>query len=445
MPPRRFAQLESPVHILVDGDRIPAREGEPVTVALTAAGRLTLGRSVKYHRPRGAACYVGRCDGCLMRVDGVQSVMTCQVSARDGMVVETQNVLGSARRDLLAASDWFFPDGMNHHEMFTWNESLNKVMLKIARRIAGVGTLPSEVREPRIAEARDVDVLVIGGGPAGLFAATACARAGRSVMLVDEGSRAGGSLRWWPSDPGAAPDALARAAIEAGVELRLSTSAVGIYDPWEDTSGAAGPAPARRREPPVVLLASIEAVERVHPRRTVIATGRHEGMSAFEDNDCPGVIELRAACVLLSHGVLPGERVVVAGEGALVDALADRLRAAGAELIGPVAEAALVEATGRAYVEGCVIEEAGRRVTYECDAIVVSPPTSAVYELAAQAGVEVTFSGTGFELGVGDAGVTAAPDVRAVGWARGPDVVSIDAVRETSEAAAAAIARELAS
>ena len=264
-------------------------------------------------------------------------------------------------------------------------------------------------------------------------------------MLVDEEPRAGGSLNWWPSDPGADPDTLARVAIQAGVELRLSTSAVGIYDPWEDASGASGAQPARRREPPVVLLASSEGVERVHPRRTVIATGRHEGMSAFEDNDCPGVIELRAACVLLSHGVLPGERVAVAGEGALVDALAERLRAEGAELIGPVTEAALVEATGRACVEGCVIEEAGRRVTYACDAVVVSPPTSAVYELAAQAGVEVAFSGTGFELGVGDAGATAAPDVRAVGWVQGPAVASLDAVREASEAAAAAIVGELAS
>lgn len=430
---------------MVDGDSIPAREGEPVTVALTAAGRLTLGRSVKYHRPRGAACYVGRCDGCLMRVDGVQSVMTCRTPVRDGMVVETQNVIGSARLDLLAATDWFFPGGMNHNEMFTWNEAINKVMQKIARRISGIGTLPGAVRTPREVETREVDVLVIGGGPAGLVAATSCAGAGLSVIVVDEEPRAGGSLRWWPTDAGADPDALAEGARAAGAEIRTSTSAVGVYDPWEDVRGAEGAAPERREAPPVVMLASSGGVARVHPRRIVIATGRHHGASAFDDNDCPGVIEVRAACMLLMYGVLPGERVVLAGKGVLVGQLAERLRAEGARVVGPLPEGSLVEATGRPSVEGCVVDEDGKRTEHACDTIVVNPPSGAVYELAAQAGVEVAFSGSGFELGVEAAGATRAPDVRVVGWAAGPTTHPLDAVRAQAAAAGAAIVEELAS
>ncbi len=443
MPPRRLRELRSPVHLEVDGVRIVAERGEPVTVALAASGRLTLGRSVKYHRPRGAACYVGRCDGCLMRVDGVPSVMTCRTAAQDGMVIETQNVLGSARTDLLAAADWFFPGHMNHHEMFTWSESVNKVMQKVARRIAGIGKVPDSVLEASPATEMEVDLLVIGGGPAGLHVAAGCARAGRSVIVVDEESAPGGSLRWWPgAEPAAALEAVA-VAVDAGAEILSRRSAIAVYDPWEDLAGAEGATPRRRPEPPVVLVASPEGVARVHPRRTAIATGRHIGAMAFGDADRPGVIDLRAACILLAHGVCPGERVALVGTGPLGCAFAAALKDAGAEVLGPFEEAQMIAATGRNAVSGCVVREGSREAKYKCDAIVVTPGTSAVYELAAQAGVVVGWSGKGYELEVGDAGATAAPDVRVVGWAAGAATEPLERVRARAQAAADAIVEEL--
>jgi len=444
MAPRRIRPIETAVHLNVDGDEVLAERGEPVTVALTAAGRLTLCRSVKYHRPRGAVCFGGRCDGCLMRVDGVASVMTCRLPADDGMRVETQNVVGTAKRDLLAATDWFFPDGMNHHEMFTWNEAINKVMQKVARRIAGIGTLPDDVLAPTPSDEREVDVLVVGGGPAGLHAAAACARAGRSVLLVDEEPKVGGSLRWWPEPMPGIADALAQDALGAGVTLRSRSSVVGVYDPWEDVEGTEAEAPARRVGPPVAVVSGPDGVTRVRPRRTVIATGRHLGASAFEDSDQPGVVDLRAACLLLSHGVLIGERVALVGEGALVDGLEAALAAAGAKTVGPFAEADVLEARGRTSVDGVRVRDGDAERVHDCDAIAVLPPTSAVYELAAQAGVEVAFDGSGYELSVGEAGATAAPDVRAVGWATGAAIETLDAVRAQAEAAAAAIVEETA-
>lgn len=444
MAPRRLGTLSAPVHLVVDGERVEAAAGEPITVALTAAGRLTLGRSVKYHRPRGAACYAGRCDGCLMRVDGVASVMTCREPARDGMVIETQNVIGSARLDLLAATDWFFPGGMNHHEMFTWNEAVNKVMQKVARRIAGIGRIPDEVLDPRVAPAREVDFLVVGGGPAGLFTATACAGEGRQVLLVEESLEVGGSLRWWPDGDDDDADARVRDAQHAGVEVRARCSAVAAFEPWEGVAGASGEAPSRRTEPLVVVLAGPSGVERVRPRRLVVATGRHLGASAFADADTPGVVEARGACVLLAHGVLPGERVALVGEGPLVDALGASLARHGAAVVGPFAERDVVEAKGRPAVDALVVREGERERTHRCDAVAVLPPTSAVYELAAQAGVPVAFSGTGYELVVGEAGVTEAPDVRVVGWAAGAADRALDEVRAEAEAVAAALREELA-
>jgi sarcosine oxidase subunit alpha len=437
------------VRLDVDGELVEAEAGEPVAVALAAAGRLLLGRSVKYHRPRGAACFAGRCDGCLMRVDGQPSVMTCREPAREGMRVETQNVIGSAERDLLAATDWFFPKGMNHHEMFTWNEQVNRIMQKIARRIAGVGTLPDAPVEPLRSEEREVDVLVVGGGPAGLVAARAAAAEGLRTVLVDEESVLGGSLTYWPAPirVGGADTtgrelarALAEQAASAGAALLTRASAVAVYEPWEGVEGARSAAGSEGRS--VVAIERPDHLARIRPKRVVIATGRHEGASAFEGNDKPGVLSPRAAATLLSHGVRIGGRVLLAGQGALIEALARALPEVGAEVQGPVAEDALVRARGRPSVRACELLESGETREIVCDAIVVGAKTSSVYELAAQAGVEVVFRDGGFELAVLDEeGRTASPRARVVGWAAG--IEQLDVAIAQAERAARALAREL--
>src|SRR5579863_110690 len=116
MPDSR--SLRDPVRVWLDGEATAAERGEPLAVALLAAGHLAIARSPKFHRPRGPACLRAGCDGCLARVDDEPNVMTCRVPAADGMRIETQNVVGSREHDLLRMSDWFFPDGMNHHELF---------------------------------------------------------------------------------------------------------------------------------------------------------------------------------------------------------------------------------------------------------------------------------------------------------------------------------------
>lgn len=454
MAPRRLAPLEDPIRLEVDGRTVEARAGEPVAVALAAAGRLVLGRSVKYHRPRGAACYAGRCDGCLMRVDGVQSVMTCRHPARDAMVIDTQNVVGSARRDLLAATDWFFAEGMNHHEIFTWNEQVNKAMQKVARRIAGIGRLPDHVIAAADVRDEAVDVLVVGGGPAGLRAGTRCAQAGASVWLVDEEPVAGGSLRYWPGDAeleGSAVSGIELAerlraqAVEAGVQCAAATSVVGAFDPWEDVAGAGDPpirAPERRTEPPVLVADGPSGLTRVRARRTIVATGRREGASAFAGNDRPGVMELSGACRLLAYGVVPGERVLLAGSAPAVEPLAAALREVGVEVVGPLDEAAVRGVTGRPEVSACVIEVDGETRTFACDAVVVAPPTSAVYEIAAQLGVPTVWSGTGYELQADPLdGRTPMPDVRVIGGAAG--VHGLAAALHQAQAAAEAVVEEL--
>ncbi|MGF1470031.1 MAG: 2Fe-2S iron-sulfur cluster-binding protein [Sandaracinaceae bacterium] len=437
MPPRRLRPPRVPVTLRVDGRPVAADEGEPLAVSLVAAGRTVFGRSVKYHRPRGPVCFAGRCDGCLMRVEGTPSVMTCRVPARDGMIASTQNVIGSARVDLLGATDYVFPGGMNHHEMFTWNRQVNRMMQKVARRIAGIGLLPDQAEEPLPSPVRPVDVLVLGAGPAGLAAAYRLAKGGRRVEVVDEETAPAYSLRL----RGRVREAQDRAAqaLSAGALLRPRASAVSVYPPWEDAEGASAgaAAPPVRLEPLVVCVDGPEGLVRYRPTLLVVATGRQAGAAAFEGNDTPGVFSHQGALRLLAAGVLPGERVVCAGDAAEMAYLVDVLQQAGAEVVGPVPLHALRAVRGRPDVGGADLEQGGQLRREDCDAVVVGPRPSAVFELAAQAGVGVRWAADHFALEVGDHGATAVPDVRVVGAAAGATALAdaIDQARGAAEAA----------
>ena len=184
MPDSR--SLRDPVQIWLDGEATPAERGEPLAVALLAAGHLALARSPKFHRPRGPSCLRGACDGCLARVDGVPNVTTCRLPAEDGMRIETQNVAGSRDTDLLRVSDWFFPEGMDHHELLAGVPGAGRVMQALARQVAGLGRLPAQPKGPVEARRSQADVLVVGCGAAGMLVALQLAGRGRRVEVVDD-------------------------------------------------------------------------------------------------------------------------------------------------------------------------------------------------------------------------------------------------------------------
>src|SRR5512133_2297752 len=152
--------------ISFDGARVPARTGEPVAVALLAAGRVLVSRSAKYHRPRGAVCLAGSCGSC------------------------------PVRHDVLGLVDRLTPRGLDHHHLATWSQAANRAAVALSRRLAGLGRLPdpsaaAAALAPPAAEER-VDALVVGAGPAGLAAAEALAEAGRRVLLAEREGVAGG-------------------------------------------------------------------------------------------------------------------------------------------------------------------------------------------------------------------------------------------------------------
>jgi len=363
---RRLAASGSSGRVTVehDGSPVAAVEGEPLAVSLLASGQLTLARSVKYHRPRGAMCLRGDCDGCLVRVDGVPNVMSCQTPARAGMVARSQNAFPTAGIDVLRVTDWFFPKHLDHHHLLVqFGGALNRTMQVFARRMAGLGTLPDAIASFPRSESLDVDALVVGAGTSGVACANALARGGARVLLVEEREGPGGMRRDDPMDDRAYP------VCDPAVTVRYGAGAVATYE--NET-----------------LVIHEGGGVTVRARARVFATGARESVGVFPQSDVPGVFTARAFALALCHGVLAGERVALVGDGLFARSIAAAL----GERVTHSPGASVIEAQGGRAVRGARLREGGREWTVRCDALVVDGELGAAYELAGQAGASVLWS-----------------------------------------------------
>lgn len=431
------------VSLSVEGKPCRAYAGESVAAALYASGKQVLLRSLKYHRPRSFFCLDGHCGGCLMRIDGVPNIRACMEPCRPGMSVVGQNSYPAPDFDVLEAVDWMFPRGMNHHTLMTGSSVLSAVTNKLVRQLSGLGQLPdrqparstdqpseqvSGLRPDRIPPAtREApDVLVIGAGPAGLAAATQAARMGARTVLIDEQTRAGGSLLWDPRHGPERADARTQDAARAGVDIRLSSTAVGYYGDEHQ---------------PVLAVAGRDAMTLMAPRKYIYATGSYAVNRLFANNDRPGVVAARAAGrLLLMHGIQPGQRVCLvsdghpaspeddagsrAGSDTFADALAAAMIAAGCDVIRVVEPSTRVLGVrGRSWINAVDIEvvrssdEPPETQRVECDLVAVCATPAPASETPRQHGCEVEFvprSG-GFIIKTDESGHTNVADVLACG------------------------------
>jgi NADPH-dependent 2,4-dienoyl-CoA reductase/sulfur reductase-like enzyme len=421
----RLRPPRDPVTLRFEGEPVLAERGEPAAVALIAAGHLALARSPKFHRPRGPACLRGACDGCLARVDDEPNVMTCRVPAAEGMRIEAQNVVGSKDTDLLRVADWFFPEGMNHHELFAGVPGLRQVLQGFARRVAGLGRLPGVVAPSRRAQRRALDALVVGAGPAGMAAATALAARGRKVEVVDDDLAYGGSARilLGAGDRAWAGvlDAFRAAVGAARVRVSQRTTAAGFYGGDVLLVSDRG----RPEDGPI---------EVVETRTLVLAPGAHDAALAFEGNDVPGVLSARAACALLARGVTPGARVVVA----CVDGVGPFGRAyAAADSGATLVRGMPRRASGSARIKAITIATAEGDRRLPCDTLVIDAPGAPAYELSEQAGAELSHEPRGFVVRSG-AGGRVREGVFAVGEVAGTPLEPEALAREARAMANAA-------
>jgi len=420
-------------HILLDGEPVPARRGEPVAAALLAAGKPLVSRSAKYHRPRGAFCLAGACGTCLVRADGLPNQRACRTPCRDGLAIDTQNAVPGARHDLLGVIDVVYARGLDHHHLMTWSRLANRATVAISRRLAGLGRLPdpAAVAAERAAGPVDeerFDALVVGAGPAGLAAAERLAEAGLRALLVDHEPRLGGRLRCRLDLPGEPDlDFAARAAARvtaAGGEVLLGTAVLGL---WRD---GGSPLAALHGDGPPPRLRLVRAA------RLLICTGGTPQPPAIADGDRPGVYGGRGlAAGLAEHGVVPGSRAAVLGAGPEADAVAARLASGGME-IERVRDPGGVRVLGRGRVKGLAVPGTGR---VRCDTVAVATPPAPAAELARELGAPVVWDPAlaAFALEVSPDGETGVPGLFAAGEVTGEmdGAVAADAGRRAGEKA----------
>jgi sarcosine oxidase subunit alpha len=335
------------VRFRFDGRELRGRAGEPLAAALMAQGVRVMGRSFKYHRPRGvmtagseepnALVTVGRGAG---REPNVRATVQ-EVHA--GLEAFGQNAWPSVDFDLMAVNDLFAPvlGAGFYYKTFMWPRRFwEKLYEPAIRRAAGLGALSGEHNpDPYEKAFAFCDLLVIGAGPTGLMAALTAGRAGAEVILADEGAEPGGRLLSEDETVAGQPAHVWVAAVIAelaampNVRVMTRTTVTGAYD--QGTYGAlervsghlASPAPGLPRE----------CFWRIAAKRAVLAAGALERPVAFAGNDRPGVMMASALRSYLHRwGVVPGRSAVVFGNNDDAQRTARDLAAAGVHVAAMV-------------------------------------------------------------------------------------------------------------
>jgi heterotetrameric sarcosine oxidase alpha subunit len=303
-----------PVGFCFDGQRMRGLAGDTLASALLANGRTLVGRSFKYHRPRGIVT-AGPEEPCalvdVIGADGREpNRLATTLALHEGLVAESQNRWPSLRFDALALNDLvsrFLPAGFYYKTFMAPGWAWERVYEPLIRRAAGLGRLDANAgAHPAPAETLHdhADVLVVGGGAAGLAAAVRLGESGLRVVLAEQDALLGGGAlldaRWdsWRDGMG---DALAAA---AKLRCLARTTVLGAYG-----HGVFGALELLSPAETLQFGGLRERLRIIRARRVLLATGAIERLIAFPGNDTPGVMLAGAALSYLRrYGVAAGGR-----------------------------------------------------------------------------------------------------------------------------------------
>lgn len=324
-----------PIVFSYRGRSVQGQVGDTVGSALYAAGIRIFSRSFQYHRPRGLFCVNGRCVNCAVRVNGRPHVRACAERLEPGMIVEPEGGWPSISFDFWRIVDhlhFFFPPGFQYR-YFIRPRWMFRIWENILRNVAAHSVMPSPVGVPAKTAAcrrEATDVVIVGGGPAGLATALAAGRQGLRVTLIDDDATLGGSLkldRRAGADGERSSSDLKNVISEVlaleNLTVHLNTRCFAYF--------GNGPVCAFRGNTLIEVTA----------KAVVIATGAYERPMIFGNNDLPGVFLATGALRLLHlYGVHPGKRMVVAARTDYDIETAAAFLDAGLEIVAVVDERA---------------------------------------------------------------------------------------------------------
>ncbi len=402
-----------PVSFTFDGVAYGGYEGDTLASALLANGVRLVGRSYKYHRPRGILSAGAEEPNALVGVSRgpgrfTPNLRATQVELADGLVATSQNRWPSLAFDVGAINDVFAPlygAGFYYKtfmgpDLFGKNWAWKNLYEPVVRLAAGLGAAPKEPDPDRYVRYFDhCDVLIVGAGPAGLAAALAATASGATVVVCDENPAPGGSLlaETRASIGGMAAgewlvDALGALAAAPNLRLMPRAQGFGYYAQNFVALNERLAVPDYIADPELPR----ERLWQMRAREVVLATGAIERPLVFADNDRPGIMLADAARrYLVQYGVKVGERVVVVtahdsayraalelqGAGVQVELIADMrddasgplpaaARAAG---LSVAIKASVHEVVGRQRLEAVrLAAHPGGMRTIACDALLMS-------------------------------------------------------------------------
>ena len=318
---RGLVDRNVPVSFFFDGVEYDGFEGDTLASALLANGIRLVGRSFKYHRPRGILTAGSEEPNALVTIgSGAAQDPNVRATVQElfqGLEARSQNRWPSLGFDLTEVNDLaapFFGAGF-YYKTFMWPRAFwEKLYEPLIRRAAGLGALSKEHNDDLYERAYAFcDLLVIGAGPAGLMAALSAGRAGADVILADEDARMGGRLLAETDEiDGMTGHEWVREMLDEledmeNVRLMPRTTVTGAYD--QGTFGAlerVGHHQPRRRGLPR------ECFWRIAARRSILAAGALERPIAFRNNDRPGIMMAGAVRAYVNRwGVAPGKAVTV--------------------------------------------------------------------------------------------------------------------------------------
>lgn len=408
-----------------DGRHLKGLVGDSIASALLANGQMLMGRSFKYHRPRGPLASGAEEPNALLglgqggRFEPNQRATTTALT--QGMVLRPQNCWPSLDADIGAVNNWLaplLPAGFYYKTFIQPRPFWKHVFEPVIRRSAGLGRAPTEADPDRYEQAYGfADVVVVGGGIAGLQAARDAAEGGATVLVLEQSPVWGGRT---PTDheggQGAIDALLADLKGRDNVTLRRNTMATGLYD-----HGYLIAREALADHDPNQGIPR-QRLWRIRAGHVIAATGALERPLSFACNDVPGVMLASAVRDFIAdYGVAPGQRIVVVTNNddayrtaiiakragldvpAIIDArhnaagaLPDEARSLGITVLGGTG---IAKVKGHRHVEAVVTcayhGEGAPLQTIDCDVVAMSGGWSPVVHLYSHCGGKLTWDEAG--------------------------------------------------